>query len=141
MLNKASILLFGLAFSFCLKAFAQDDTIGFWKVQKDNTEIIPVTINGEQTYYITSLTDSDRIDVYYYTESPCKKCLCKFELRNENGETVKTLERKGYGDNRPFEIPGKELNPMLAKGRVYMYFSGRYDGWLTPVFMGALRTK
>jgi hypothetical protein len=124
-----------------LKAFAQDDTIGFWKIQYDNKEISAITLNGEKTYLISSVGDTNKLDVFYYTESPCRKCECKLELRDENGNTIRTIDRKGYGDNRPFQFNGKELGKQLAKGRVYMYFSGKYDGWLPWVFMGALRLR
>lgn len=127
--------------SFCLAAKAQEDSIGFWKIQNNNKEIGPVCINGVQTYLISSPDDTGKLDIFYFTGSPCKKCLCKLELRDENGNPLKTFERKGYGDNSPFEIMGKELSPMLAKGRVYMYFSGKYDGWMPWVPMGALKAK
>jgi hypothetical protein len=132
------IVLLGLS---SLRALAQADTIGFWKIQYDSKEISPVTVNSEQTYFISAISDTSKLDIFYYTESPCKKCECKLEFRDENGNTIKTMDRKGYGDNRPFQLQGKELSAQLSKGRVYVYFSGKYDGWLPWVFMGALRLK
>jgi hypothetical protein len=135
------LLLALLAICFYSAAIAQDDTIGFWQVQYNGKEVSPVSLNNEHTYLLASISDTDRVNVFYYTESPCSKCLCKLELRNENGIAVKTWERKGYGDTRPFPLLGKDIGPLLKKGRVYMYFSGKYDGWLPWVFLGALRLK
>ena len=134
----ACIMVFAL---MAISAIAQDDTVGFWKVQHNDKEIASVPLNGEQTYFVTGLADSDLIQVFYYTESPCKKCMCKLELRDENGVVIRTMERKGYGDNVPFTITGKNLNEMFTKGRVYMYFSGKYDGWMPWILLGSLRGK
>lgn len=133
-------LLFVLCLlAFIYKAKGQEDTVGFWKIQFNNKEINPVTLNSEQSYIILALNDTDKVSIFYYIENPCKKCLCKVDLRNETGVVWKTIQRKGYGDNIPFVFTGKELEPQLAKGRVYMYFTGKWDGWMSPVFLGALR--
>jgi len=139
-MKKLSTILCIAVFTIAaLSTRAQEDTIGFWKIQYNDKEIAPVTLNGEQTYYLTLLTDTDKVNVFYYTESPCKECLCKLELRNEDGAVIKTMQRKGYGDNKPFYLQGKELEDMFAKGRVYMYFTGKYDGWMPWILMGSLR--
>lgn len=127
---------------FCLFAFiarAQDDTVGFWQVQYKGKEISAVNLNNEQSYPLPELTDTNSLFVFYYTESPCRKCLCKLEVRDENANVLKTIERKGYGDMRPFLLQASELKQWLDKGKVYMYFSGKYDGWMPWIFMGALK--
>lgn len=135
----ALLLVFSLP---AMRLKAQDDTIGFWKVQYMSKEIIPVNLDGEQqTYLVSGINDTSTLNIFYYTESPCRKCLCKMAFRDENGNTLNTIERKGYGDNRPFMINAKDLNYWLNKGKVYMYFSGKYDGWMPWIFMGALEKE
>lgn len=141
-----SILLIGCATFFCflistVVLYAQDDTIGFWKITENGNEISALTLNNEPTYLLGSLSDSSDMKVYYYTESPCKTCLCKLEVRDTVGVALRTIERKGYGDNIPFSFSGKELKAWmpLGKGRVYLYFSGKYDGWMPWIFLGAVK--
>ena len=128
--------------AYSQRAHAQNedvDTVGFWKVQCHGNEISAVTINSEKTYFLSSVNDTDKVDIYYYNATPCAKCQCKLQLHDTSGITFKTFERRGYGDSRPFTLIGKDINPELAKGRVYMYFIIRYDGWEPPIFIGALR--
>ena len=138
-MRRITIILFLLLSSISIYVKAQDDTVGFWQVQRNGKEVSPINVNNEQTYYLANLNDTDKVNIFYYTESPCAKCLCKLELKDESGRVVKKFERKGYGDTRPFPSTGKDLNPILEKGRIYMYFTSKYDGWMTPVFMGALK--
>jgi len=98
-------------------------------------------MNSEPSYIFPAMNDTDQVKIFYYTESPCAKCQCKLEFRDESAKPWKTMQRKGYGDNTPFVLTGAELAPQLAKGRLYMYFSGKWDGWFPWIFMGALRIK
>ncbi len=122
--------------------FAQDDTVGFWKITENGKEISPVTLNGEPCYLLETLSDSALMCIYYYTESPCAKCMCKLQVRDTNGAVLNTIERKGYGNNVPFSFPGKNLKGWLSgrNGRFYLYFSGRYDGWMPWVFLGEVKS-
>lgn len=96
-------------------------------------------LNSESTYLIDTIADTDKIKVFYFTESPCDKCHCKLQVRGGSGNDLKTIERKGYGNNVPFVFTGKEINDMMSAGPVYLYFSGKYDGWMPWVFLGELK--
>jgi len=133
----------------CLLAFlslscianAQEDTVGFWQLTYNGKEIRPVMMNSESTYLLDSIADSARINIFYYTESPCKKCPCKLQIRDENSKDLKTIQRRGYGDNAPFPFKGYEIKQMMAEKKIYLYFTGKYDGWMPWIFLGALRKK
>jgi hypothetical protein len=124
-----------------LACIAQDDTVGFWQVSYNGKEVRPVMMNSESTYLLDTITDSAKINIFYFTESPCKNCQCKLQIRDENSKELKTVQRKGYGDNTPFPFTGKEIKQMMQGKRIYLYFSGKYDGWMPWVFLGALKTK
>ena len=120
---------------------AQEDTVGFWQVTYNGKEIRPVMVNSESTYLLDSIADSAKINVFYYTESPCKKCLCKLQIRDEDSHDLKTIQRKGYGDSTPFPFKGYEIRQMMGGKKLYLYFSGKYDGWMPWIFLGALKKK
>ncbi|HXB13669.1 MAG TPA: hypothetical protein VNZ45_16900 [Bacteroidia bacterium] len=131
------IILMALAF-VCR---AQDDTVGFWQVSYNGMEIRPVMMNSESTYLLDTITDSAKINIFYFTESPCSKCQCKLQVRDANSNELKTIQRKGYGDSSPFPFTGKEIKQMMGGKKIYIYFSGKYDGWMPWIFLGAMKTK
>ncbi len=130
------ILLFSASY-----LHAQDDTVGFWKVTDNGKEVSAVTINNESDYFLEPVTDSTVVSVYYYTESPCRNCLCRLLARDTQGVALKTIEHKGYGNNIPFSFSGRDLKTWLpgGAGKFYIYFSGKYDGWMPWEFLGAIK--
>jgi|ERR1700722_14918020 hypothetical protein len=132
-------VIISLVISFT--CWAQDDTVGFWQVSYNGKEVRPVMVNSESTYLLDTITDSAKINIFYFTESPCSKCQCKLQVRDENTKELKTIQRKGYGDSTPFPFTGKEIKQMMAGKKIYLYFSGKYDGWMPWIFLGALRTR
>jgi hypothetical protein len=140
-MQKLKIVTFLFLLCFGGKLFAQDDTVGFWQITINGKEISGVNFNNEKTYFIDSLGDSDRVNVLYFNESPCKKCPCKLQFRDGDNHEIKTIERKGYGDNPPYKFTGAEIKQMMQNKKLYLFFDLKYDGWDPWIFMGALRRK
>ncbi|MBN8573433.1 MAG: hypothetical protein J0M05_05940 [Candidatus Kapabacteria bacterium] len=121
------------------------DTVDFWEIILNGRELLPTRTHNEKThvfgnatYILDSISDKDLLYILYFTDTPCSDCPSKIELRNKNGNVIKTME-KAF-DNSPFQLTGVEIKNLLSDSdEVYIYFTGKHKHWRPWRLLGIVK--